>query len=530
MLGIASLSSATSSENPAAPATADLLEKAYALDAAKETSRDLAAAIALYRQAAAAGDAHAHLRLGHLSEVGDGVLQDYAAARAHYQAAVDLGLHAARVPLAICHLEGWGGPVSREEFIREIRAAAEGGDNAARKILGAAYAAGIGVPRDYEQANAWLKAAALDDDAEAQHDIGNNVERAQRFATSVNTEIARSWYQLSAEQEYATAMRAMARSFIASAEAADWGKFREWLELAIESGDSEAPFTLAAAEMLRPDMTSRDERQARAWIALAAERGHLRAVETLDFMQTGWTLEQTLRYVLTESQDERYVRRVRGMAGSGPNRIPVPIKTVTPIYPLTFRAAGISGSATVVFVVDTAGRVQDVTAPETTHPVFAERSIAAIREWRFEPAMKDNRRVQARVQITFPFSIQREVVDGVDGLLVGARSKAQELGPEYEKDAEGLRLAKPKGAIDFPTGGRAEANERRYAIVILVLDETGRPTRGRILEASPGELGEQWLQIGLRTLFEPRFEDGKRVPSNVLLPFFSEFMQEPLKP
>src|SRR5687767_7924121 len=73
-------------------AAATLLERAFVLDAGRDAPRDAAAAAALYRSAADQGDALAHLRLGYLSETGDGVAQDYSAARRHYQAAVDAGL------------------------------------------------------------------------------------------------------------------------------------------------------------------------------------------------------------------------------------------------------------------------------------------------------------------------------------------------------------------------------------------------------------------------------------------------------
>jgi RNA polymerase sigma factor (sigma-70 family) len=76
-----------------------------------------------------------------------------------------------------------------------------------------------------------------------------------------------------------------------------------------------------------------------------------------------------------------------------------PTSTVrkAPAYPAALRAAGIQGSVVVSFVIDTAGKVQDARAVQSTHHDFEEAAIAAIKEWQFEPGRKGGRAVNTRV-------------------------------------------------------------------------------------------------------------------------------------
>ncbi len=505
--------------------TPTLLEQAFAFDSADASARDAARAAQLYAAAAATGDAHAHLRLGYLCEVGDGVPQDYAAAREHYQTAATLGLAAARVPLAICHLEGWGGPIDREAFLREIRLAADAGEAPAQRILGNLLTFGIFAPKDVSLALVWLERAAKSD-ALAQHDLGVVIERAHQFVTQRNVEIARNWYQLSAESEYLAGMRAMARTFIDRSHGApDWESFNRWLALADEAGDAEAPYILAMSELRRGGATPPDEARVRAWVERAAQRGNQRAIEVLDLVGTGRTLRAAFHQMMTVAQDDRYIQRMQRRAGDGPDRPPVPYKIVRPVYPLSFRLTGVTGNVTLEFIVDTAGRVRDIKTVATTHPLLAERAKTALEQWRFEAPRKNGRVANCRVQLTFPFQFNDEVPDGVDGLLAAARGKAELLGPEFEALAVDLRLARPIATLPIPPSAKSSANEPRFAFVLLAIDAAGQPIRGRVLDAQPKELGDEVLAIALTARFQPRQINKAAVPSNALLPFFPQAMR-----
>jgi TPR repeat protein len=195
---------------------------------------DAAAQVAaLYRQAAADGDAVSLVRLGYLYETGDGVPHDYTTARRLYLEAVEAGVVEARLRLALCHLEGWGGPVDREAFVAELTAAAEAGHGPAQRILSTIHFLGFVVPKDRAVALAWMERAAREDDAMAQHELGRQLASTHGRARKANLAAARGWYQLSAEQEYTASMTAMASTFLTGdRREQDWQLARQWLLLA----------------------------------------------------------------------------------------------------------------------------------------------------------------------------------------------------------------------------------------------------------------------------------------------------------
>lgn len=82
---------------------------------------------------------------------------------------------------------------------------------------------------------------------------------------------------------------------------------------------------------------------------------------------------------------------------------PNPISRLPALFPQILLAKGVSGDAVVQFVVAADGSVRDVTVVHTTHPAFGVAAVSAVKQWRFKPAMIDNRPVACRVQQEFPF-------------------------------------------------------------------------------------------------------------------------------
>lgn len=495
-----------------------LLERAFVLDEGATVPRDATAAAALYRAAAEQeGDAFAMLRLGYLHETGDGVTQDYMRARILYQSAVDRGLDDARLRLAICHLEGWGGPVDRAAFLRELRAAAESDYVPAQRILSSVYFMGFGVPDDPAEGLRWIERAARLNDPSAQLQLGRTAEALRRMGLMSDLALARDWYKLSAEQEYLAAMRAMARSFfVPSSTDFNVTTGRRWLELATECGDAEAPYMLALSHLLHPGGASPET--AEAWLRLSSQRGNARATEVLEFAAAGRPLVDAARYVLSVPMDERFLQRAAEKAGDEPTRPPVPYRMVRPVYPATMRLTETEGEVTVSFVVTTKGLVAEPAVVSSTHPLFSERAIEAVSQWRFHPGRRDGRLVNTRLQVPVYFNIREEALTGVDGVMAFAMGRAAQLGGQVAADSVELQMAKPVGKLPVPKRPNGESFPAgAKVLLILVLDAAGRAERAHILDAQPEELGPAVQEIALRSLFEPRILNGEAVPSNALL-------------
>ena len=57
----------------------------------------------------------------------------------------------------------------------------------------------------------------------------------------------------------------------------------------------------------------------------------------------------------------------------------------------------------VIFIVDENGRVQDPKVQRTTNPSFDRSALAAIKQWKFEPAKVQGRSVPSRLRQSFSF-------------------------------------------------------------------------------------------------------------------------------
>lgn len=498
------------------------LERAYELDAGHTVKRNAAGAARLYAEAAAAGDAIAEVRLGYMSEIGDGVPQDYAAARAHYAAAAGAGLPDGHLHLAICYLEGWGGPADRAAFVREVQTAADLGDVNAARMMAGIYAVGVGVPRDSAVAMQWLERAAKAGDPYAQDRLGHHAEVQQVRQLMHDETLARSWYQLSAEKDYTAGMRAMARTFLTGPKQdRNWELGHKWLEMAMDGGDAEAPYILALFEMLGTDAPSHDEARALSYLKLASERGNEKATEVLQLHEAGKPLDAAFKYMLQVPFDERYVQRSLSAPLNQPTHPPAAYKIVRPVYPFSLRLSGVTGKVQVDFVVDTAGRVQRAHAVQSSHPLFAERAVRAVEQWRFYPAMKNGRVVNTHMQVPVIFQLEEEVVEGVDGLLKAAHNAAEILGGDVLADASDLVLARPTTKLAVPHGVDGQPLASARVMMLLVIDPMGTPVRGHVLDSQPKDAGPLVLDAALKGRFVPHAAGTPGAVSHEVLVFSS---------
>lgn len=86
---------------------------------------------------------------------------------------------------------------------------------------------------------------------------------------------------------------------------------------------------------------------------------------------------------------------------------PQPMSRVAPSFPSRARSKGITGYVTVSMLVGPDGSVQDMSVLEATPSgVFEESAMAALRQWRFQPATYEGRNVATRVRQTLRFELE----------------------------------------------------------------------------------------------------------------------------
>lgn len=87
--------------------------------------------------------------------------------------------------------------------------------------------------------------------------------------------------------------------------------------------------------------------------------------------------------------------------------LPVPVHRVSPGYPARARRKGVCGVVVLSCLVGVDGRPHAVTVLRSEpEGVFGGSAVAALKQWRFRPAMRDGRAVEYRIRIPFRFNIQ----------------------------------------------------------------------------------------------------------------------------
>lgn len=79
---------------------------------------------------------------------------------------------------------------------------------------------------------------------------------------------------------------------------------------------------------------------------------------------------------------------------------------VDPTYPITAQRRGVGGWVDIEFLLGTDGIPRNVTATESSHPMFEQEAIAAAEQWRFEPYRVVGRAVEQRAHTRIRFVIQ----------------------------------------------------------------------------------------------------------------------------
>jgi protein TonB len=82
-----------------------------------------------------------------------------------------------------------------------------------------------------------------------------------------------------------------------------------------------------------------------------------------------------------------------------------PISQVAPAYRLDLREAGVEGEVVVAFTINAAGQVVDPVVIRTTNSDLDRSTLAAVRQWKFAPAMCNGVAVSQKAVLPVAFKI-----------------------------------------------------------------------------------------------------------------------------
>lgn len=74
-----------------------------------------------------------------------------------------------------------------------------------------------------------------------------------------------------------------------------------------------------------------------------------------------------------------------------------------PLYPADLRSKKVEGVVTILFIVDPAGKVVRPQVEKSTHASFEKPALDAVKQWKFEPAIKAGQRVNCKMRVPIRF-------------------------------------------------------------------------------------------------------------------------------
>ena len=81
-----------------------------------------------------------------------------------------------------------------------------------------------------------------------------------------------------------------------------------------------------------------------------------------------------------------------------------PLFQSAPVYPLELRRRKVEGTVLVQFIVDAKGHVVSPTIESATHPEFERPALDAVRQWKFEPAVRSGQKVSSKMRVPIRFT------------------------------------------------------------------------------------------------------------------------------
>ena len=185
---------------------------------------------------------------------------------------------------------------------------------------------------------------------------------------------------------------------------------------------------------------------------------------------------------------------------------PQPVKTPAPDYPDALTDTGREGTAVISFTVDVDGTVKEASVKSADDPAFGEAALAALRQWTFEPAVREGKPVAVKVNQPFRFNAPPD--QKINAIY--QRKVFQEL-PEQPIAASAYRgslvpLNQPP--VRYPTN-RAGSGEEQTVEVAFVIGPEGLPLNPIALGEVPAEFAAAAIMHVAALVFEPAQQDGK---------------------
>ena len=152
---------------------------------------------------------------------------------------------------------------------------------------------GKGVPLDMEEARKWLRLAAVQNDTEAQFNLGTSYDEEAKIQGFINDPVeAAKWYGKAAEQGHARAQSNLGNLYGSGRGVPrDVAEAVKWYRAAAEQGHNTGQLNLGLCFQYG-DGVIKDDTEAYKWLSLAVAQGDRRGTKFLSELETKMTITE----------------------------------------------------------------------------------------------------------------------------------------------------------------------------------------------------------------------------------------------
>ncbi len=175
------------------------------------------------------------------------------------------------------------------------------------------------------------------------------------------------------------------------------------------------------------------------------------------------------------------------------------IKKVIPIYPKKCKEEGIEGTVILEATTDKKGNIVKVKVLRPTHPELDKSAIEAVKQWKYEPYIKNGKPRAVTFTVTVAFKLGREV----------KKKKRVVLKEPVRID---VKLKPPKlikKVMPIYPKKCKEKGIEGTVILETTLDKKGNIKKIKVLKSAHPELDESAIEAVKQWRYEPYIVDGK---------------------
>jgi len=192
---------------------------------------------------------------------------------------------------------------------------------------------------------------------------------------------------------------------------------------------------------------------------------------------------------------------------------PKPIKQGGPVYPQVMSREGVTGGATISFIIDRTGKVRNVKAVESSNPWFEGPAINAVKRWEFTPGEMNGRPVSTHVDQRIDFNLVINGQDMSNRWRVAKGRNFAKLPPEFQWDTPPVPLKTGFPVYPFE---QLQAGVEGKARISYIVGPAGQVLQAKLGETSTPEFGQAVLAMIDTWKFKPAMKkDGTPCYANL---------------